>query len=83
MARLLSLMESDLGAPWSQQVGCTDASMQGIGVCVATMPVDEVAEVARWNERWRFARLDPSEWQPRLRNDPDFLEITDPHTVEP
>ena len=31
MARLLSLMESDLGAPWSEQVGCTDIPCRVLG----------------------------------------------------
>ncbi|CAK0802388.1 unnamed protein product, partial [Prorocentrum cordatum] len=39
----------------------------GRGVMEAKLASDEVGEMGRWNERWRYQRLSPSERAPRRR----------------
>ena len=83
MKSVVFLLVAELDLPWSTRVLTTDASEQGIGVCVKEVEVGEVRDTAQWNEKWRYKRLDPSEWAPRRRALGEFPEITDPHTVTP
>jgi len=81
MSALTMLLGSDLSRPWSETVTCSDASPWGLGVCEKSVPCDKVAEMGRWQERWRFKRLEPNEWAPRRRALGELDEITDPRTV--
>ena len=64
---LLPLLYGDLRRPWSEKVFCSDASPEGFGVCQTELPVEQVQSIGRWQEKWRFRHLDPSEWRPRQR----------------
>ena len=61
------LLEGNLRREWSSRVTCTDASPEGFGIVECELGVDQVKDVGRWNERWRFKRLPVSEWRPRER----------------
>ena len=61
---ILPLFIAPLGQPWCERVVVTDASPTGWGICQAVLPPEQVREIGKWNERWRFKRLDPSEWAP-------------------
>eukprot|EP00438_Fugacium_kawagutii_P032905 Skav229623 [mRNA] locus=scaffold1753:167277:170273:- [translate_table: standard] len=75
---LLPLLTADLRRPWNSTVTCSDASPQGWGVTERELPVEQVASIAAWQERWRFKRLGPEEWRERaLGRDP----FSDPLTV--
>ena len=52
---LLCLIRKDLAAQWSPRVHATDASMWGRGICVTSRPLDEIKELGKMNERWRFS----------------------------
>ena len=56
-AGIIPLLFADLRRDWSDEVHCTDASPDGFGVCSTFASVDEVQNVGRWNERWRYKRL--------------------------
>eukprot|EP00435_Cladocopium_sp_Y103_P055837 s653_g18.t1 len=64
---ILPLLVADLRRPWSSCVTATDGSPAGWGICERELPVQHVQAVGRWQERWRFRRLAPSEWKPRER----------------
>ena len=64
---LLPLLYGDLRRPWSEKVFCSDASPEGFGVCQTELPLEQVQSIGRWQEKWRFRHLDPSEWRPRQR----------------
>lgn len=64
---ILPLLFSDLRREWSPTITCTDASPQGYGVCERDLPVHQVRNLGRWQERWRFRRLPPDQWRPRER----------------
>lgn len=66
-AGIVPLLYSDLRRPLEEEIHCTDASPDGFGICSMPCSNEEVSRVARWNERWRFRRLPPEEWQPRRR----------------
>ena len=66
-AGIVPLLTSDLRRPFSSTVTASDASPTGWGLCERELHVDDVACHARWQERWRFRRLDPCEWRPRER----------------
>lgn len=46
---------------------CTDASPYGLGICEHAVQNAKAESLGRWNERWRYKRLGPSEWAPRRR----------------
>ena len=48
------LIWRDLSLPWCQQVTAIDASTWGMGATVAEFPLNEVVELGRFSERWRF-----------------------------
>ena len=51
-------------------------------MCEKTFPAAEVMNVGEWKEKWRFKRLDPTEWGHRRRYEAgEFGEISDPHTA--
>ena len=54
MQGLLPLCLCELASPMSRMVGCSDASLDGGGGCVAVIPTEEVLELSRFRERWRF-----------------------------
>ena len=64
---LIPLLFADLRKQWSETVHCTDASPDGYGVCTRSLDAKHVESMGRWNERWRFRRLEPDEWGPRRR----------------
>jgi len=66
-ASLVPLFSGNFGRPWSPSVLATDASGSGWGIVEAGFDRDEVGKIGRWNERWRYERLPPSEWAPRRR----------------
>lgn len=66
-AGIVPLLHADLRRPWGNDVHCTDASPDGFGICSMTASLSEVSHVGRWNERWRYRRLPPEQWQPRKR----------------
>ena len=77
---LIPLLFADLRKQWSETVQCTDASPDGYGVCTRSLDAKLVESMGRWNERWRFRRLEPDQWGPRRRalgRDP----FSDGHTV--
>ncbi|CAE7354645.1 unnamed protein product [Symbiodinium sp. CCMP2592] len=59
--------KGNLRREWTTRVTCTDASPEGFGIVECELGVDQVKEIGRWNERWRFKRLPVSEWRPRER----------------
>ena len=78
---ILPLLVADLRRPWTTTVTATDASPEGWGVCEREADLQQVQAIGKWQERWRFRRLDPSEWKPRERavgGNP----FTDAHTVK-
>ena len=72
---------ADLRLPWDTTVTATDASPSGWGICERFLPSDQVGAIGKWHERWRYRRLDPSEWQPRQRALSRCV-FTDPLTVK-
>ncbi len=80
-AGILPLLVADLRLSWDTTVTATDASPSGWGICERFLPSDQVEEIGKWHERWRYRRLDPSEWQPRQRALSRCV-FTDPLTVK-
>ena len=79
-AGIIPLLFADIRRHWSSTILCTDASPSGYGICEREVSAECVSDLGRWNERWRFKRLPPSEWAPRRRAmglDP----FSDPFTV--
>ena len=66
-AGIIPLLFSDLRRPFSTTITASDASPTGWGLCERELDVADVVGHARWQERWRFRRLDPCEWHPRER----------------
>ena len=64
---LVPLLFASLRRQWSTTVICSDASPQGFGICEREADIKSVRNLGRWHERWRFKRLEPSEWNPRRR----------------
>ena len=64
---LIPLLVGDLRRGWSESILCTDASPHGYGVCQREIKQQQVREVGRWQDKWRFRHLDPAEWRPRQR----------------
>ena len=83
MIGLLPLIVSDMSAPWSPTLTATDASSTGYGVCTRDVAHEQAAELGRWSERWRYRRLDPSEWCPRKRTVEPLDVLADPRTIFP
>ena len=81
MSAIIPLLVTDLAKPWADEVMCSDSSTEGLGVCVRLGDAEEISTIGSWQERWRFRRLDPSEWKPRCRALDELAEITDPRTV--
>ena len=54
MQGLLPLCLCELASPMSRMVGCSDASLDGGGGCVADIPTEEVLELSRFRVHWRF-----------------------------
>ena len=48
------LLWKELNSQWSETIYATDASDWGSGATIATMPHNEVQELGRYAERWRF-----------------------------
>lgn len=48
------LIWRNLAAPWDSEVVAVDASNWGLGATSCHFPVEEVAELGRFAERWRF-----------------------------
>ena len=78
---IVTLLVGDLRRQWSSVITASDASPSGWGICeLESSPL--VAQLhGRWQERWRYRRLDPGEWRPReraLHRDP----FSDPLSVK-
>ena len=67
LADIIPLVRVDLRAVWSKTAIATDASPEGFGVCETSLPTQVVASVGCWKERWRYKRLEPEFWRPRVR----------------
>ena len=76
---LMPLGVADLRAPWCPDIYCTDASLSGYAVYGRELAFDEVREIGREDERWRFYRGPVI--APRAAALGDELE--DPLTVKP
>ena len=77
---ILPLLFCDMRREWADVATCTDASPSGYGICEQRVSTQQARSLGRWQERWRFRRLPPSEWKPRERwegRDP----FSDPLTV--
>eukprot|EP00972_Heterocapsa_arctica_P019184 2830617-Heterocapsa_arctica.AAC.1 len=81
MSSITMILSAELTRPWSSTVSATDASLSGMGVCQAAAPLNDVRAAGVWQEKWRYRRLDPSEWAPRKRALGKLCELTDPRTV--
>lgn len=66
-AGLVPLLVADLRRPWSPTITASDASPSGWGVCERVLNPGVAQLHGRWQERWRYRRLEPSEWKPRDR----------------
>lgn len=64
---LIPMLYSSLRRHWSPTVTCTDASPDGYGIVETHIASEEVSDLARWHEKWRFRRLPPEQWNPRRR----------------
>ena len=64
---LMPLMYGNIRLQWSDTVTCTDASPFGYGICERSADLQQVRNIGRWQERWRFKHLDPENWKPRER----------------
>ncbi|CAK9019752.1 1 [Durusdinium trenchii] len=64
---IVTLLVGDLRRQWSSVITASDASPSGWGICeLESSPL--VAQLhGRWQERWRYRRLDPGEWRPAKR----------------
>lgn len=67
IAGILPVLVADYKRPWSTEIIATDASETVMGAAGKSFAPEEVAELGRWSEKWRFKRLPPEEWQPRNR----------------
>ena len=67
MSNIVMHLRANWSRPWSDIATCSDASPNGIGVGERVASVTQIASIGRWNEKWRFKRLDPHEWCPRSR----------------
>eukprot|EP00438_Fugacium_kawagutii_P025342 Skav236504 [mRNA] locus=scaffold78:316727:320924:+ [translate_table: standard] len=79
---LVPLLFGNIRLEWSNTVTATDASPYGYGICERSMSTEEVRSMGRWQERWRFKHLDPSEWRPRDRAE-GRCPLTDVRTARP
>eukprot|EP00435_Cladocopium_sp_Y103_P007924 s2848_g2.t1 len=66
-AGIVPLLFASIRRPWSDEVLCSDASPDGHGLCSRHLPMNVIDSIGRWNERWRYKRLEPEFWQPRQR----------------
>lgn len=48
------LIWRNLASPWSNDVVAVDASHWGLGATISTFSTDDVADLGRFSERWRF-----------------------------
>ncbi|CAE7219960.1 gag-pro-pol [Symbiodinium sp. CCMP2592] len=48
------LLWRDLGTPWAPEVTAVDASTWGLGAVVAQFSDEEVQQLGKYSERWRF-----------------------------
>lgn len=55
----------NLSAPWHPEVIAVDASWWGGGAVSARLSPEQVRELGRYNERWRFSREDEERLAPR------------------
>ena len=81
---LVPLLVAPLDNSWSSCVHTTDASMSGWGSCECVIGPEIAKAHGVWSERWRFKRLEPSEWCPRRRALKEFSFadlVSDPRTL--
>lgn len=64
---IIPLLVADLRRPWSDVISASDASPTGWGICEHQSSSRIAQQHGAWQERWRYRRLDPSEWRPRER----------------
>eukprot|EP00971_Amphidinium_carterae_P004926 98435-Amphidinium_carterae.1 len=69
----MPLLHSRWDLPWIDRMFCSDASESGWGVCSRSVDAARARECGKWSERWRFDRLEPHEWKPRLRVQSGFV----------
>ena len=80
---LLPLCEADLGRPWSDLLGATDASVDfGFGACVAQCSPDRSRELGRLAERrGDYVRLDRLAAGEDSDDEPERTRIGKPHRL--
>ena len=63
------LLWRDLRSQWSETVYATDASEWGLGATTSRIPADQVKDLGKFSERWRFG-------------DPEFAQARRSHLVD-
>lgn len=58
---LLLLARVDIAAEWDQWAYCSDACLSGYSPSVGRFTTEELAEVVKFREKWRFKLSDPFE----------------------
>ena len=53
-ANLLSISFADLRRPWNSTVFASDASLSGIGVCKSNFELNQVVNIGKHKEAWRY-----------------------------
>ena len=74
---------AQLDLPWASGGWCTDACLTGCAVMAGNLKVEELAEVGRVDERWRYRRLDGGAVAPRASAILDLDTIDDVDSVLP
>ena len=59
------MLVASMRRSWSDVVVIADASPDGHGICERQLDTQTVADIGRWQERWRYKRLPPEDWAPR------------------
>lgn len=76
MSALLDICYADLRRPWSQEITASDASLSGTGVCGTCWSHDDVAQVGRQRELWRFRAEDAaSKARDHVRGLDPFVDV--------
>eukprot|EP00959_Pyramimonas_sp_CCMP1952_P168048 3511778-Pyramimonas_sp.AAC.1 len=65
MAAVSPILSPGMSLGWAGEVRAVDARKSGCGAREGLLSTRWVGDVGRWVERWRFRRVQPSEWAPR------------------
>lgn len=61
MVALMPLFVADFAACWDEQVVASDAAPHGMGMCSTDAETSRAVALVRWEERWRYRRIEPHE----------------------